>query len=70
MKTTNIVLKALSITLLAGLGLAGCVAVPAYGPEYGPAAYAAPVVVVPTIGFGFGYGYGGHRRYRGRDGRW
>ena len=75
MKTTNIVLKASSITLLAGLGLAGCVAVPAYGPDaygppaYGPAVYAAPVVVVPTIRFGVGYRDGGHRYYRGRHRR-
>ncbi len=57
--------KTLTMVLLAGFGLTGCVAVPygpAYGPEYGPAVYAPPVVVGPSIGIGFGY-YGG-RGYR------
>jgi hypothetical protein len=66
MKTKTRILKTLSIALLAGLGLAGCVAVPVYdGPRaYGPAVYAPPVVVTPAIGFGY-YGYRGHR-YGGR----
>ena len=61
-------MKTLTIVLLAGLGLGGCVAVPAYGPGYGPPAYGPPVVVVPAIRFG--YGYGGHGYYGGGRGRW
>jgi hypothetical protein len=53
--------------LVATLGLAGCVAVPAYDAPYGyaPAAvYVAPpaVVVRPYYGGGYG-GYGGYGYY-------
>ena len=57
---------------LASVGLAGCVAVPAYDPYYGPGpAYGygpAPVVVAPSVSFGYsgyyGRGYYGHRHWR------
>ena len=61
MKTQNPILKTMTIALLAGLGLAGCVAVPVYdGPRgYGP----RPVVVVPVVRPYYGHGgyRGGHR---------
>jgi hypothetical protein len=73
MKNSKTLIKTLAIVLLAGAGLSGCVAVPAYGPGYGPGAYgpsvySPPVVVAPVFGFGFG-GYGG-RGYYGGHGRW
>jgi hypothetical protein len=61
--------KVLLPVLLATLGLAGCVAVPAYDAPYGygPQVYAPAVVVRPAIVFPvYGY-YGGrygHRYYR------
>jgi len=64
----NRTIKALAIALIAGAGLSGCVAIPAYGPPpgYGPQVY-SPVVIAPWFGFGFhgggrGY-YGGHGHY-------
>lgn len=49
-------MKSLMLVLVAvATSLAGCVAVPAYGP---PAVYAAPTVVVPFGGY---YGYRGGR---------
>ena len=67
MKNSKALVKTLAIALLAGAGLSGCIAVPAYGPGYGPSAYGPPVygppvVVAPVFGFGYGYG--------GRHGRW
>lgn len=57
----------MAVMLLAGVTLAGCVAVPAYDPyPYGPVVYGpAPVVVQPSISFGYSryYGYG-HRHWR------
>ena len=69
-------MKSLFAVVGAVLGLAGCVAVPAYEPypAYGPGYYYAP----PAASFSFGYShhdhsygrrhYGGHRHgFRGRD---
>ena len=53
--------RLLIVLVLSALGLAGCVAVPAYeAPYYAP----APVVVQPTVRFGY-YGgpYYGHRHH-------
>jgi PBP1b-binding outer membrane lipoprotein LpoB len=57
--------RILLLLLLSTLGLAGCVAVPAYSEPYayGPPAYAAPAVVVqPTFYYRSGYyrPYGHH----------
>lgn len=69
MKNSNTIVKTLAIALLAGAGLSGCVAVPAYGPSaYGGPVYSPPAVVVQPF-FGFGFGYGGRGHYGGR-GRW
>jgi hypothetical protein len=60
----------LAVLALAGVGLTGCVAVPAYDAPYGygpPVAYGpAPVVVQPSISFGYSRYYGGyhHRHWR------
>lgn len=60
----------LAVLALALVGLAGCVAVPAYDPYpyYGPAYGPAPVVVAPSVSFGYsgyyGRGYYGHRHWR------
>ena len=43
--------KTLAALVVSALGLAGCVAVPAYDAPYGYAP--APVVVQPTVGFGY-----------------
>lgn len=55
--------------VLSSLGLAGCVAVPAYDAPYayGP----APVVVQPAVSFGYygGYYRGGHRHHGHRHHR-
>jgi hypothetical protein len=70
MKTKKPVLKTISLALLAGLGLAGCVAVPVYdGPRvYGPVV--APAIVVAPV-FRPYYGYGGYRGgHFGGRGRW
>lgn len=69
MKNHKPITKALAIALIAGAGLAGCVAVPAYGPPpgYGPQVYGPPVVIEPWFGFGY---YGGGRGHYGGHGRW
>lgn len=69
MKNHKTIIKALSIAVIAGVGLAGCAVVPAYGPPpgYGPQVYAPAVVVAPWIGFGY---QGGGRGHRGSHGRW
>jgi len=55
--------KALIVALLS-TGLAGCIAVPAYGPYYGGPDYApAPAVVVQPYGY-YGYYGHGHRYWR------
>lgn len=65
----------LAVLALASVGLAGCVAVPAYDAPYGygygpPVAYGpAPVVVAPSVSFGYsrgyyGRGYYGYRHWR------
>lgn len=56
--------KLLIILTLSTLGLAGCVAVPAYDAPY-PYAYAPAPVVAPSVSFGYygGY-YGGGPRQR------
>ena len=48
-------MKKLLIVLLAGAGLSGCVAYPAYD---APGYYYGPAV---SVGVGTGYGYRGHR---------
>ena len=54
-------MKALIIAAAAALGLTGCVAVPAYGPDpYYPEAYYYPA---PAVGFGF-YAAPGYRHHR------
>ena len=71
MKTTNTTMKTLTIALLAGLGLAGCVAVPVYdGPRaYGP--LIAPAIVVGPVVRPY-FGYRAHRGgyYGGRHRGW
>jgi hypothetical protein len=55
---------------LASVGLAGCVAVPAY--DAPPYAYAAPppgVVVAPSVSFGYSRYYGGRPYYHHRHWR-
>lgn len=64
MKKTLLVVMA-----LASVGLAGCVAVPAYdAPYYGPAYGPGPVVVAPSVSFGYsryyGHPYYGDRHWR------
>lgn len=59
-------MKRLIASLVAGLGLAGCVAVPYGGYSEPGGYYYAPAV--PAVSFGYSY-YGGgyhhgHRRYR------
>ena len=61
----------LGVLALASIGVAGCVAVPAYDPYFGPGPVygPAPVVVQPSISFGYSgyYGRGGgwhHRHWR------
>ena len=53
----------LGVLTLASVGLAGCVAVPAYEPA--PVVYGPPpaVVVAPSVGFGYSRYYGGPRYY-------
>jgi len=62
-------MKTLLISVVAVLGLSGCVAVP-YGGYGGGVAYAP---AVPAVSFGY-YGGGGYYRggngYYGRGGRW
>lgn len=56
----------LGVLALASVGLAGCVAVPAYDAPYGygpPVAYGPPVVVAPSVSFGYSRGYYGHGYY-------
>ena len=62
-----------AVLALASVGLAGCVAVPAYDYGYGyggPVGYApGPLVVAPSVSFGYsrgyyGHGYYGHRHWR------
>ena len=59
--------KLLLLVLLSTLGLAGCVAVPAYDAPYGygPQVYAAPPAVVVQPSFVFRGYYGGHGGYYG-----
>ena len=57
-------MKSLIASLVAVLGLAGCVAVPYYEPSgyyYGPAA--------PSVSFGYNYYGGGHRDHHHRHHR-
>jgi hypothetical protein len=60
----------LPIAVLGMLGLGGCVAYPAYGPDpyYAPAP--APVVVRPAVSFGYYGYYGGGRGYYGGHRHW
>jgi len=76
MNTTKLTMKTLTIVLLAGFGLGGCVAVPYGGGGYyggGPVVYAPPVAVGIGVGYYGGRGgyYGGHGGgYYGGRGRW
>lgn len=61
----------LAVLALSSVGLAGCIAVPAYdyGPRaYGPPAYGPPpaVIVQPSLSFGYSgyYGRPYHRHWR------
>ena len=58
----------LGVMALASVGLAGCIAVPAYDAPYGPPAVygPGPVVVAPSVSFGYSRGYYGYpyRHYR------
>lgn len=73
MKNSKTLGKTVAIVLLAGTGLAGCIAVPvydtprAYGPVMAPA-----IVVGPVFRPYYGGGYGGYRGgyYGGGHGRW
>jgi len=59
MNHTETIMKKLALILIAGLGLAGCVAVPVGE----PGVYVAPpTVVVQPYGY-YGYRYGGHNYY-------
>ena len=64
---TGMTKKLLIVLALSSLGLAGCVAVPAYdAPYYGGGYAPAPVVVQPAVRFSYYGGYYGGRGYRGR----
>ena len=70
MKNSKTLVKAVAIVLLAGAGLAGCIAVPvydtprAYGPVLAPAIVVGPVIR-PYYSGGYRGGY-----YGGGHGRW
>ena len=69
MKNSKTLAKTVAIVLLAGTGLAGCIAVPVYDTPrvYGPVL--APAIVVGPV---FRPYYGGYRGgyYGGGRGRW
>jgi hypothetical protein len=73
MKNSKTFMKRMTVVLLAGTGLAGCIAVPVYDSPraYGPVM--APAIVVPAFRPYYGGGYGGGYRggyYGGGHGRW
>ncbi len=71
MKNSKNVLRTSAIALLAGLGLAGCVAVPMYegAGYYGPPAVIAVPVLRPHYSRAHRGGYDGGRYGGYRDGR-
>jgi hypothetical protein len=68
MKNSKTVMKTLALALLAGIGLAGCIAVPvydtprAYGPVIAPALVVGPVFR-PYYGYRGGYNGGPRGRW-------
>ena len=68
MKNSKTLVKTVAIVLLAGTGLAGCIAVPvydaprAYGPVVTPVIAVGPVYR-PYYGYRGGYYGGGHGRW-------
>jgi hypothetical protein len=68
MKNSKTLMKTVAVTLLAGTGLSGCIAVPVYDAPraYGPVT--APAIAVGPV-FRPYYGYRGGN-YGGPRGRW